>query len=186
VNAAEWFDLALGSLQLVLALVVLKHLRRFGRAFPWLAALMLLFSLRAAERLWSAFSDTRQEVFGVAGDALLVAVLLLLILGLRNTVRGLELALSEADARAQEYARALHDYRTLARHRLATPLTVIRAAVRTMRDLEPTPAERDEILEAMERATFELEHVALEPSVRRPEERALRPLPTHDGPAPAR
>lgn len=176
-TAAEWLDLALGSLQLLLAAVVLKHLRRFGRAFPWLVALMLFFALRGLQRLQSAFTDTTQEALGLVADGVLLAVLVLLLVGLRKTVRGLEFALDEADARMEAYGRALHDYRALARHRIANPVTVIRAGLTTLRELEPSPAERAAILDAVEQAALELEHVDLEPVVLRPEERGLEPSP---------
>jgi signal transduction histidine kinase len=178
VTAPEWLDLAIGALQLLLAAVVLRNLRRFGRAFPWLAALMLFFFVRGTQRLYASFTDSTEELLGLIGDLLIVTVLVLLLLGLRNTVRALEFALDEADARAAEYSRALQDYRTLTRHRLANPITVIRAGLSTIRDLDLKESDRESILAAAEEAAAELEQVVLEPQAVRPEERGLQPKPT--------
>jgi hypothetical protein len=178
VTASEWLDLAIGALQLLLAALVLKNLRRFGTAFPWLAALMLFFFVRGSQRLYSAFTDSTAELLGLLGDMLILTVLALLLVGLRETVRALEFALDEADARAAEYSRALHDYRTLIRHRLANPITVIRSGLTTIRDLDLTERDRESILAAAAEAAAELEQVVLEPQVVRPEERGLQPKPT--------
>ena len=65
-------------------------------------------------------------------------------------------------ARAEDDS-TLHDYRVLVRHRIATPLTVIRGCAATLRDF-PTSS-REEVLQlvaAIEGATRELERVALD------------------------
>jgi len=184
ITAAEWLDLALGVAHLGLAALVLRHLRGFGRAFPWLAALMVFFAVRGSQRVHAAFSDEGEQIFGLAGDALLLLVLVLLLLGLDRTVRALRFSLDEAAARASEYERALADYRRLARHRLANPLAVVRGGVTTLRELELElePAQRDEILRTIEEAALDLERVALDPQPRGPEERDLRPRPSRPQP----
>ncbi|HVM16390.1 MAG TPA: hypothetical protein VM290_02260 [Gaiellaceae bacterium] len=178
---AEWpeiLDAAIGLLQLALAALVVRHLVRFGRAFPWLAALMVYFALRGTARLYGAFADDGEEAFEVVTDALLVGVVVLLILGIRRTVAGLKLALDAAELREREYERALAEYRTLARHRLANPLTAILGGLRTLRDLPDLDrATRDELLAGMEQAAHELERVSLDPAPASPEERTLNPRP---------
>jgi signal transduction histidine kinase len=179
---AEWLDLALGLLQLMLAAVVLRHLRGFGRAFPWLGALMVFFALRGTQRVYAAFTDGNEQVFGVVGDLLLLVVLTLLVVGLERTVRGLRYSADVAAARAEEYERALRDYRRLARHRLANPLAVVRGGAATLRELELDEAQRAEIVRAIEEAALELEQITLQPEPERPEERGLRPRPEFDQP----
>ena len=176
-TTAEWLDLALGALQLALAAAVLRHVRGFGRAFPWLAALMVFFALRGVQRLYAAFTDGGEQAFGLAGDLLLLVVLVLLLVGLDRTVRSLRLASDEAEAQAHEYGRALRDYRRLMRHRIGNPLTVIRGGVATLRELPLDPETQSSLLESIEEAVGELERVALDPAAASPEEQTLRPRP---------
>jgi signal transduction histidine kinase len=174
----EPLSLVIGVLQLALAALAIPHLGRFGRAFPWLAALSAFFVVRGATRVADAFGDTGSSALQLASDLLLVGMLVLLVAGLRRTVRGLKLAQEEAQVRKAEYGRALRDYNSLVRHRLANPITAIRGAVATLRDvpaLEST--QRDELLAMMEREARRLEEVALDPAVRSREERGLRPRP---------
>jgi signal transduction histidine kinase len=110
-------------------------------------------------------------------DVLLLVVLALLIVGLERTAQRLKLAENEALYREEEYARALTDYRRLARHRLATPLTVLRSGIAALRSLDLDPRERDEVMDALEKAGRELEDVALEPQPQGQEERGLDPQP---------
>ncbi|HVM69017.1 MAG TPA: hypothetical protein VM204_04190 [Gaiellaceae bacterium] len=179
-TGSEWLDLALGLMQLLLAAAVLRHLRGFGRAFPWLAALMVYFALRGTQRVYGAFADEGEQALLLLGDLVLLVVLVLLLVGLERTVRGLRLAVDDAEARAQEYARALRDYRRLARHRIGNPLSVIRGGAATLRELELGATDREALLRSIEDAAVELEHVALDPSPERPEERGLEPRPQVD------
>src|SRR5581483_3585461 len=150
----QWPSLVLAALELVLALVVLRYLWRFGRSFPWLGALMLYFAFRGSARLYAAVSGTESESLALTSDALLVVVLLLTTAGLGRTVRALHLALDDARIRAEEYERAVVDYRRLARHRLANPLTVVGGGIRTLRlrGRELPPAEADALLASIEEA----------------------------------
>jgi signal transduction histidine kinase len=171
-------SLLVGVLQATLAVVLLRHLGRFGRAFPWLGALMVFFGVRAAGRLYVAFAGKEPALLGYAADAVLVLVLLLLLVGIERMVAGLRLAHAEAHFREQEYARALRDYRTLARHRLANPITAIRGGVLTLKEVPTLTAdERRGLLDSIEQEALRLEHVALDPEPAAPEERALHPLP---------
>jgi signal transduction histidine kinase len=104
-------------------------------------------------------------------------VLALLIVGLDQTARGLRLAEDEALDREDEYSRALADYRRLARHRLATPLTVLRSGTTALRSLDLDARQREEVLNALEQASRRLEEVTLEPEPLSPEERGLKPRP---------
>jgi signal transduction histidine kinase len=170
-------SLLIGLLQVLLAVVAVRELGRYARAFPWLVALSLFFVLRGSMRIYAAFAGSVPETLAVGVDVLLLVVLALLIVGLDQTVRGLRLAENEALYREEEYARALADYRRLARHRLATPLTVLRSGTTALRSLDLDPRQRDEVLDALEDASRKLEQVALEPEPMSPEERGLEPRP---------
>jgi signal transduction histidine kinase len=80
--------------------------------------------------------------------------------------------------RSEEYARALADYRRLARHRLATPITAIRGSLATLRDIpDLDEATQRELLAAAEEQAERLQQVALDPEIAAAEERGLRPTP---------
>ena len=170
-------NLALGVIQLVLAALVLRNLGRFGRAFPWLTALMAFFALRGVDRLYVALADEEPVVFSAVLDGLLLVILVLLLVGLEGTVRGLRIAIDDAELRTVEYERALADYRTLARHRLANPLSAIRGGITTLREVDVDPETRERLLAMIAEEARRLEQVALDPEPTRPEERALRPRP---------
>jgi signal transduction histidine kinase len=170
-------SLVIGLLQLVLVVVVARQLRGYARAFPWLIALTVFFVLRGAMRIYAAFAGSVPEALAVSVDVLLLVVLALLIVGLDQTARGLRLAEDEALDREDEYARALADYRRLVRHRLATPLTVLRSGTTALRSLDLDARQREEVLNALEQASRRLEEVTLEPEPLSPEERGLKPRP---------
>ena len=176
-DTSDALSLGIGSLQLVLVIVVAVRLGRYMRAFPWLAALTLFFGIRGAMRVYAAVAGEAPEAIALPVDLLLLAALCLLIVGIERTGRGLVLAENHAHDREREYQRALTDYRRLARHRLANPLSVIRGGVMALRTLELTPAEREELLASIEQESERLEKVALEPETAGPEERQLRPRP---------
>ena len=170
-------SLVIGLLQVVLVVVVARQLGGYARAFPWLIALTLFFALRGAMRIYAAFAGSVPEALAVLVDVLLLVVLALLIVGLDQTARGLRLAEDEALDREGEYARALADYRRLARHRLANPLTVLRSGTTALRSLDLDARQRENVLDALEQASRKLEEVALEPEPLSPEERGLKPRP---------
>jgi signal transduction histidine kinase len=183
ISPTDILNIVIGSLQLMLAVLVMRHLGRFGRSFPWLAALMLYFGLRGIVRLYAGVFHDDVPAFEIATDVVLVVVLVLLAFGIERTVRGLRTAVDYAQQRREEYARALSDYRTLARHRLANPLSAIRGGIATLKDMPDLDADtRAEILEMIDREADRLERVALEPDVLSPEERSLRPRPTEPEP----
>jgi signal transduction histidine kinase len=170
-----------GVLQLLLALIVARRLGRLGGAFPWLGALTAFFALRGLTRLAETSAGGRVEKLAVPVDALLVVALILLIAGLDRTIRGLMLAEDAARYRESEYERALSDYRRLARHRLANPLTAVRGGIAALQSLNGLDdGKRAELLEMVAREVARLEAVTLEPLTRSPEERGLRPRPSLD------
>jgi signal transduction histidine kinase len=184
VSRVELVSLGVGILQIVLALVVARRLARFGRVFPWLGALTAYFALRGVTRILDAFAGIVVEALALPVDLLLIAVLLLLILGFDRTTRALLIAQDEARYREEEYERALTDYRRLARHRLANPLTAIKGGIAALKAFpELDAARRVELLDAIEAQSRRLEQVALEPEPLGPEEQGLLPrpmLPEHD------
>jgi signal transduction histidine kinase len=176
---ADILDLVIGALELGLALIVLGHLWRLRRGFPWLVAFIAFFLLRGADRLSVGMRSHESTELGYRLDALELAALLLLVLGIERTARTLECALDRATVREHEYERAIHDYRRLVRHRIANPLTAILGSVRTLQEVsELRSIERSELLDAIDLAAHRLQSVALEPDTRLgPEERDLRPRP---------
>ncbi|HWC32521.1 MAG TPA: hypothetical protein VG709_05270 [Actinomycetota bacterium] len=173
---SEWLSFAIGCVEIVLAIVVLRHVARFARTFPWLIALMLFFVLRGADRIYAGL--TERGSLGLLVDVLVLAVLVLLLLGIEGTVGGLQAARDAAANREAEYARALADYRRLARHRLANPLTVIRGGVLTLKGKPDLDAEtRERLLDTIDQEALRLERVALEPDAESEEEAGLRPRP---------
>jgi signal transduction histidine kinase len=178
-SAAGVVGLTLGLLELALAVVALRHLFRYGRRFPWLALLGLFFVARGADRIYAVFASGEDVGVLLALDALAVAVLLLLLARLDVTVRGLQRAEEEADWNRSEYERALRDYRSLVRHRLANPLTVLRGGIETLaaRDAELASTAREELVDVLRSELERLEATALEPSPIAPEEAELRPVP---------
>jgi signal transduction histidine kinase len=177
VDRSAVLSLVIGALQLVLAAVVVAELGRYARALPWLAALTAFFAVRGGMRIYAAFEGSVPETVAVPAELLLILVLILLVFGLDQTARGLRLAEDEAHYREEEYKRALADYRRLARHRLATPLTVIRGGVAALRSLDLDAEDRKRVLDSLEDQSRRLEDVALDPEPHSPEERYLDPRP---------
>ena len=175
-DAADVVNLVLGSVEVALAIVVLRHLGRVGRAFPWLAALMAFFVLRGIDRIYAGLTES--ERLGIVVDAVLVVVVFLLLFGIDKTVNALKAAQEEATYRREEYARALADYKRLARHRLANPITAIQGSISTLRDMPDLDEQtRRALLDAAEGEARRLQAVALDPDVLSDEERMLEPRP---------
>ncbi len=179
---SDALDVAIGSLELMLGGVVLAHLWRFGRGFPWLVALTCFFALRGIDRIVVGAFGAARDLLGLLIDPLIVTVLVLLLVSIERVVRELEAAEDSAKLREREYERALLDYRRLARHRLATPLTAVIGSVRMLLELGPDESElRAELVEILEGAVVRLERVSLDPRGElAPDERSLRPSPSFD------
>ena len=170
----DLLNFAVATLEAGLALVVLRHLARFGRAFPWLAALMAFFFLRAADRFYVALAGDEPLAFAVLVDGLAIVLLVLLLVGIRKMIRGLESVQNEASYKEAEYERALIDYRRLMRHRIANPLAAVRGGLQVVRELpDLSRADRESLLESVDEAVERLEHVALNPQPLSNEERRL-------------
>jgi signal transduction histidine kinase len=181
VALADVLNFVLASLEAGLALLVLRHLARFGRAFPWLAALMAFFLLRAANRFYVVFAGEEPVQFSVLADGLTVVVLVLLLFGIERMIRGLQAVENEAAVREAEYERALFDYRRLMRHRIANPLAAVRGGIQSLRDLpDLSPEDRAILLDSADEAVQRLEHVALNPRPLGREEAALEGRPRID------
>ena len=132
--------------------------------------------MRNLNGIYAGVAESDQ--FGVATDVVLVAVVVLLIAELGRTAGALKATHDAAALRQEEYDRALKDYRRLARHRLANPLTAIRGSIATLRELPDLDDEtRARLLEAMADEASRLEHIALDPEVLGEEERGLDPQP---------
>ncbi len=169
-------NLLLGILYILLSVILTRYAIRLGRSFPWFALLVVLFFTRGIDRVYAAFTD--EQRLGILVDGILILVILALILGIDRTASALKAAHDEAAFRRQEYARALADYRRLARHRLANPLAAIRGSILTLRDMPDLDEDaRRRLLDAIEAEARRLERVALDPEVAGPEERGLDPRP---------
>jgi signal transduction histidine kinase len=179
IATADILDLVIGALELGLALIVLGQLWRFRRGFPWLIALIAFFLLRGADRVSIGMRANESTEVGYLLDALELAALLLLVLGIERIARALEHALDRAIAREHEYDRAVRDYRRLVRHRIANPLTAILGGVRTLQEMpDLRSTERNQLLDAIDLAAHKLQAVAIEPNTPlSAEERNLRPQP---------
>jgi signal transduction histidine kinase len=175
-------DLAIGALEILLAAAAFFHLRRLSWASPWLFALGAFFLLRGVERGGHAFAVEAPEELGVAADTLLGAVLMLLLVGHVRLARGVGRTLESALFREAEYRRALTDYRILARHRLANPITAIQGSVQTLRSLKVDQEIRDELLDTIGTEAERLAKISLEPDGElQQEERRLQPVPRLEG-----
>jgi signal transduction histidine kinase len=172
-------NLAIGSLEIVLAVVVARHVWRFRRGFPWLIALTAFFLLRGVDRVVVPVVGQEPAVLDVLVDVLVLLILVLLVFAIKRLVHGLEFALDAAKFREREYRRALLDYRRLARHRIANPLTAIIGSVRALKELDVSDEKlRGELLATILGEAERLESISLDPDeALRPEERGLRPKP---------
>lgn len=171
-------QLSVGLVEILLAIVVILELRRFGRRLPWLVVLMAFFLVRGSERIYVAINGSDPDSITTTVDGVLVLVLLSMLVGLRRTVDALEHLDREARWREEEYSRALVDYRRLVRHRLANPLTAVTGAIETLEarpDLEPEL--RADLLRSAHEAAERLQDVALGPELEGAEEVELTAQP---------
>jgi signal transduction histidine kinase len=178
VTAREILSLLIAALDLTLALVVIRHFAVRGRAGVWSLALIAFFVVRALDR--ASLGALSRELFllGLLLDALVVVLVIVFIVGFDRMGGALKALLEQARHREAAYARALIDYRTLARHRLANPLTAILGSVQTLEQLPSLNGEIQRALLATIREQAQLlAGVALEPRPASEEERDLQPHP---------
>lgn len=177
-SAGAALSIAIGLLEIALAGAVLLRLREYGRRFPWLVALTAFFVVRGGSRLYVGFVGEEPSAATLGGDAIVLATLVVLLVGLERTVSGIGTVQFDAQRRKEEYERALADYKTLARHRLGNPIASILGGVYTLRHQpELAPETRDDLLAMIEEEARRLEEVALAPRVETEEERGFRPRP---------
>jgi signal transduction histidine kinase len=168
-------NIALGSIELLLGLIVLIQLGRFARTLPWLVVLMAFFLVRGGDRIYVGLEGReRTSITAAVVDGVAISVLVLLLVGLPRTVRALDLLDRESRRRKHEYDRALVDYRSLVRHRLANPLTAITGAIQTLEARPELEADlRAQLLRTVREASERLQDVVLSPQAHSEEERAL-------------
>ena len=91
--------------------------------------------------------------------------------------------LAEATSDSEEYQRALFDYTSLVRHRMANPLQTIVGAAATLKSRPDLPTDqRLALLDAIVKEAVILERICLTPKIMHPNEETLAPTPTLGGP----
>jgi len=87
--------------------------------------------------------------------------------------------LAEATSDSEEYQRALFDYTTLVRHRIANPLQSIVGAAATLKARPDLPEDqRLTLLDVIVKEAVVLERICLTPKIMHPSEDALAPTPS--------
>jgi signal transduction histidine kinase len=173
-------DIGIGALEIVLAGYVCRRFWRVRLAFPWLLAPVAFLLLRGVHRIAAGVFGATPRVIEFLLDPLMLAVVVLLLFAVDRIVSGFAAAEEAAVLREREYERALLDYRRLARHRLATPVTVIAGGARFLLQVDPDDTrQRAELVAMIEEAAARLEQVSLDPASELEEsERSLRPAPS--------
>jgi signal transduction histidine kinase len=157
-------DLAIGALEMLLAAAALCHLSRLRWLAPWPLALGAFFLLRGIDRSGRAFGVEAPAALSFAADTILGSLLFLILVGHRRFVRRAGRALESAQLREAEYQRALTDYRILARHRLANPITAISGSINTLCTLDVDHDVRNQLLETIRREAERLANISLDPN----------------------
>jgi signal transduction histidine kinase len=174
-------DVGIGAIEIAFAAVLAVTCLRLRRS-GWLVVFSIFFGLRGLDRVLVGIVGHEPEAIGLALDVVLAGVLVVLVVTARQALAEVERTQIEAEIRGREYERALRDYRRVARHRLATPVTAILGSAQALREIdeldEPT---RVRLLDSILEEARRLQEVALDPDAPlAPEERALRPAPRLD------
>ena len=174
-------DAAIGVIEIALAAVLAITCLRL-RAGWSLVAFSIFFGVRGVDRLLVGIVGHEPEAIGLALDVGLAAVLIVLVVTARRALAEVERTQTEAEIREHEYQRAVLDYRRVARHRLATPVTAIVGSAQALREIgELDDGTRMRLLDAILDEARRLQEVALDPDTPlAPEERTLLPLPRLD------
>jgi signal transduction histidine kinase len=175
-------DLTIGAVEALLAVALVVNLRRSSRTARLQAVLVAFFALRAGERIAAGISGRRDGSLDVFVDLVVGVTLVALLVTVGKTFGRIEETWDSARRRALEYERALADYRQLARHRLANPLTAIVGSARALHELpDLDPDTRRQLVRAILDEARRLEAASLEPGAPlAPEERGLQPEPHLD------
>ncbi len=170
-------NLILGFVEILLAVIALLQLGRLVRSFPWLVAMTIFFIARGLDRIYVGALGHEPVIAPVITDGFLIAVVLLLLFGMRRTVLALRRSIDDAEWRKSEYERALVDYRTLVRHRLANPLTVVMAGVEMLRHAPARNEQERVILDNVYHGVRRLRRVSVDAEPLSDEEERLDPTP---------
>lgn len=174
-------SLILGIAEVLLGLVLLPQFGRLGRSFPWLIALMAFFVVGGLDRVYTGALGREPLIAPAITDAVSLALVALLIFGMRRTALALRSSIEDARWEKDEYERALRDFRILVRHRLANPLAVIVAGIETLRRSRSIPEQEEEtILDAMYQSVKRLTRVSVDAEPASVEEEPLHPKPRID------
>lgn len=168
----------MGAVEIALSVVLVVQVRRARLSSAWLWALTAFFLLRGADRLLFGAAGVQAAGASLALDLALLAVLVLLLLGVDQTLRAARVAHEAAQYREREYARAIDDYRHLIRHRIANPIAAIVGSALTVRDVENLDEPRRlELLDSIVAEALRMVDMSTEPQTESPEELPLQPLP---------
>ena len=178
VTAREILSFLLAALDLALAFVAIRRFAARGRAGVWSLPLIAFFVVLAIDRASLGALSREPFLLGLLLDLLVVLLVIVFIVGFDRMGGALKALLEQARHREAAYADALIDYRALARHRLANPLTAILGSVQTLEQLPSLNGEIQRALLATIREQAQLlAGVTLEPRPESAEERDLQPIP---------
>jgi signal transduction histidine kinase len=171
-------DVAIGALELTMAMLLFVGSQRLDH-LRWLAALALFLALRGSDRLIVGLLEREPRALDLAVDGALGVALVALAVLLRRGFGEIEHLVEDAEARQEEYSRAVVDYRRVARHRLANPVTAILGSARALREMPELDVEtRERLLTSIVDECERLQRVVVDPGAPLgAEERGLRPAP---------
>lgn len=166
----------------LLATVLVRQALRLGlsEAPRTVLALACFLILSGASWLIEPRLGHQSHVVQILNLAM-TAALVLLVLRARVIVMAMIAARRRADQGHLEYTRALRDYERLMAHRIANPLSVISGAAETLRIVEPSSQEHEQLLDLIVEATKRLECASTRPAPESVEELVLHPAPAKNG-----
>lgn len=164
----EWINVLLSLSFLALAVAIMRLKRHSDDLSVWYWAGLTFCLVRAADRLLLFFdtADYRPAWIGFVFDIIVMAVLIFVAVGLSRVAAGIRHEKARAMTMAEEYEHSRRYFESLARHRLANPLTTILAGMQTLHDHEFDKRDRCELLVAMMAQSKALAEVSLDPTPR--------------------